>query len=75
MPLFLIPFVILAIGNTRMHRKQTDAALMEAETHRKEYELHLAEYNAAHPAKTTKAPVTVHTVHHRSFKPVQTVQN
>jgi hypothetical protein len=26
MPLFLIPFVILAAGNTRMHKTQADAA-------------------------------------------------
>jgi hypothetical protein len=49
MPLFLIPFVILACGNTRMHKHQADAAMMEAQTHRAEYELHLAEYNSSHP--------------------------
>ena len=38
MPLFLIPFVILACGNTRMHKHQADAAMMEAQTHRAEYE-------------------------------------
>jgi hypothetical protein len=53
MPLFLIPFVILAAGNTRMHKHQADAALMDAETRRAEYELHLAEFNAAHPQKHT----------------------
>ena len=48
MPLFLIPFIILAAGNTRMHKHQADAALMDAETRRAEYELHLAEFNAQH---------------------------
>jgi len=55
MPLFLIPFVILACGNTRMHKHQADAAMMEAQTHRAEYELHLAEFNAAHHV-SNKAP-------------------
>ena len=27
--------------------------MMEAQTHRSEYELHLAEFNAAHPQKHT----------------------
>jgi hypothetical protein len=49
MPLFLIPFLMLAAGNTRMHKHQADAALMEAETHR--MELHLREYEAAHHIK------------------------
>jgi hypothetical protein len=56
MPLFLIPFVILAAGNTRMHKHQADAALMDAQTHRAEYELHLAEFNAAHHIGNKPAP-------------------
>ena len=36
MPLFLIPFIILAAGNTRMHKNQADAALMDAQTRRAE---------------------------------------
>jgi hypothetical protein len=54
MPLFLIPFIILAAGNTRMHKHQADAALMDAQTRRAEYELHLAEFNATHPQKKTR---------------------
>jgi hypothetical protein len=53
MPLFLVPFIILAAGNTRMHKHQADAAMMDAETRRAEYELHLAEFNAQHHIQTT----------------------
>ena len=49
MPLFLLPFIVLAAGNTKMHKQQTEAAMMEAQTHRLEYELHLKEYQANHP--------------------------
>ena len=48
MPLFLTPFLVLAAGNTRVHKIQADAALMDVQTRRAEYELHLAEFNAAH---------------------------
>ena len=54
--MFLLPFLVLAIGNTHMHKRQTDAALMDAETRRLEYNLHLAEFNAAHPAKYHTVP-------------------
>jgi hypothetical protein len=43
---------MLAAGNTKMHKQQAEAAMMEAQTHRMEYELHLKEYQAAHPAPT-----------------------
>jgi hypothetical protein len=56
MPLFLIPFFVLAAGNTRMHKNQADAALMDAQTRRAEYELHLAEFNAAHHIPAHKTP-------------------
>jgi len=56
MPLFLIPFLVLAVGNTRMHKNQVDAALMDAQTRRAEYELHLAEFNAAHHIQAQKTP-------------------
>jgi hypothetical protein len=46
MPLFLIPFIILAVGNTRMHKRQADAAQQEANIHEKEYQILLAEHNA-----------------------------
>lgn len=46
MPLFLIPFIILAVGNTRMHKRQADAAQQEADIHEKEYQILLAEHNA-----------------------------
>jgi hypothetical protein len=53
MPLFLLPFLVLATGNTKMHKHQAEAALMEAQTHRMEYELHLAEFNAKyHPVQS-----------------------
>jgi hypothetical protein len=55
MPLFLIPFVILAAGNTRMHKHQADASLMDAQTRRMEYELHLAEYNERHHIQAAPA--------------------
>jgi hypothetical protein len=56
-PLFLLPFLVLAIGNTRMHKRQADAAQQEANIHEKEYQLLLAEHNAkyhvglVHPVK------------------------
>ena len=28
MPLFLLPFIVLAAGNTKMHKQQTEAAMM-----------------------------------------------
>jgi hypothetical protein len=56
MPLFLIPFLVFAAGNTRMHKIQADAALMDAQTRRAEYELHLAEFNAAHHIQAHKTP-------------------
>ena len=52
MPLFLIPFLVLAAGNTRMHKHQDYAALKGGETHRMEYELKLREYEARHHIKT-----------------------
>jgi hypothetical protein len=48
---------MLGASNTYSHRQQMLAARMEAETHRMEYNLHVAEFNANHRAKvTTKAP-------------------
>ena len=55
MPLFLIPFLVLAAGNTKFHKHQADAALMEAQTHRMEYELKLREYEAQHHVKAPRA--------------------
>ena len=46
MPLLLIPFLILAVGNTRTHKRQADAAQQEADNHEKEYQILLAEHNA-----------------------------
>jgi hypothetical protein len=56
MPLFLVPFFILAAGNTRMHKHQADAALMDAQTRRAEYELHLAEFEAQQHHVVTRTP-------------------
>jgi hypothetical protein len=36
-----------------MHKHQADAAMMDAETRRAEYELHLAEFNAQRHIQTT----------------------
>ena len=68
MPLFLIPFLVLGIGNTRQHRKQADAALMEAETNRMRYELELKEYQDKHP-------VTVHKVDPKKWATPQLTAN
>jgi hypothetical protein len=49
MPLFLIPFVILAARNTKTHKLQGDAAMMEAETNRARLQLEIQQFNAQHP--------------------------
>jgi hypothetical protein len=49
--MFLLPFIILAAGNTYSHRQQMLAERMDAETRHMEYNLHVAEFNAAHPVK------------------------
>ena len=66
MPLFLIPFVILAAGNTRFHKNQADAALMDAQTRRAEYELHLAEFNASQQRLTVTKRGTLVRVHNHA---------
>jgi hypothetical protein len=54
MPVFLIPFLFLAAKNTKDHNKQTEAALMQAQTDRMRYELELKEYQDKHPVKVYK---------------------
>jgi hypothetical protein len=49
MPLFLLPFVILAARNTKTHKLQGDAAMMEAETNRARLQLEIQQFNAQHP--------------------------
>ena len=49
MPLFLIPFIVLAARNTKTHKLQGDAAMMEAETNRARLQLQIQEYNDQHP--------------------------
>jgi hypothetical protein len=59
MPILLIPFIILAAGNTHMHKRQADAEEARVAIEQKQYELNLRQYNEAHPV-TVKRGITVY---------------
>lgn len=59
MPIILLPFIILGISRTHSHKVEADAALMQAQTARAQYELNLAEYNERHHIKPASTPIIV----------------
>jgi hypothetical protein len=59
MPLILIPLIMLGASRTHSHKMEADAAMMQAQTARAQYELNLAEYNERHHIKPAPKPIVV----------------
>jgi len=50
---------MLGASRTHSHKVEADAAMMQAQTARAQYELNLAEYNERHHIKSRPTPITV----------------
>jgi hypothetical protein len=61
MPLFLLPFWMIAIGNAKHTKQQAEAAQQQTAIMQKQYELLLAEHNARYGDHVTvKKGILVH---------------
>jgi hypothetical protein len=58
MPVFLIPFLVLAARNTKAHKAQAEAAIMDAQTRSAQYELELGDYGTGTWVVTSMDPIT-----------------
>jgi len=59
MPLFLLPFLVVAAANAHAHKRQVATDERRVEIEEKQYELNLAQWNESH-SHTVKRGILVY---------------